>query len=73
LYDPNCAFKHRLDAPKRGRSGILSARAAALRKIGRLADALADYDMAIVLEPKHIGGYRYRAYVLSALGRDRNA
>jgi tetratricopeptide (TPR) repeat protein len=48
-------------------------RAYALERIGKLADALADYDKAIELQPEHSGTLRNRAHVLTALGRHAQA
>src|SRR5579864_1038816 len=48
-------------------------RANSLRRIGRLQDALADYDRALALQPGHLAALNNRGIVLEKLGRRSDA
>jgi tetratricopeptide (TPR) repeat protein len=48
-------------------------RADVLQRMGRMQDALSDFDEAIALEPTYAPGYRYRARLLIALDRYEDA
>jgi predicted TPR repeat methyltransferase len=55
------------------RADLWCARGAALKKSGRLDDALASYDRALQLRPDYALAAHYRANVLRALGRADDA
>jgi len=56
-----------------GRADLWCARGAALKKSGRLDEALASYDQALRLRPDYALAAHYRANVLRALGRTDEA